>query len=1139
MRAKSDIWAGPERICWLCAFMEYFLKTDSLEYAPALLFGMASVHQAPMLSGIAQALFNFRQMSLSFSTIHSIRYAIHLYNEHHYVRQTRGSYNIDGQTLKFSRTNDLDPKRTAAIRFLSTPIPYSYHKKTMADPRRSMAIQIGGDNLAPPIPIAPILAPLASRNLHSLEKEPRGEIRIPIAKLQSIASELDKLDRTQPARRPGNWAERLASAELLAAHAGQGLRTADEMVLSGAKHLIGLPGSGKTTLLMLIAVWLGQNNYKTMLLFPSIEVARQYWSDLQFYGINAGMLVGQNPLTRRTHAERIAETIAASSPPAGFAHTVSGADLFALNCPLPAFATGETRGWGFGVAPCEAVLQEKDSPGSLSERLCPLWTMCGRNKAPRDLLSANIWVGHVLSMDTPVPAHSSDAQIRYFELIARTFDVVIFDEADMVQNVLDQYGTASMSISGSKESIHRVIQEQIHNRFASGENHRLFDRTIELYSRNLSEFGSHNYALFSAAQRLDEGVSRRFENRLLTTVTIITELLEGLEGKRSRRDDKSDEEVAALFARGRALADLWDNAAYTAFYDRTDVNNLSFPRANPCAKVLGISREDVDRLRLKLCAHFRKYLAEVHNHQRDSIIKEISRDFLEACFLNQQSPVLGHDAILLLVSITFVILGYQRIIPQTRTMVAEGLIREPILPATASQEMRRFIPENILGSLSGVKYSFAQARTTYQGARNVEVSYISFIGAPRLLMHRFHRLLTDDGGRSGPAVLMTSATSFLEPSPAYHVECGPHYMLRASTGKQQSEAILSSRYSFKWFPNPEKNDEPLRYSGAGELASRNLELIVDALVRGGEEKSEVYKAINYFDIRDGIRRKAAFVVNSYKQARDIKRFLDSRYPAIGQRTRAVVKSLESDEARSGYVTSAQVEPLGDDEMCDIIIFPLTAIGRGVNIVFTRGPRKRQAAIGTIYFLTRPHPTGDDMQLLNSLAGQASQQFDQFAFSINDNLKNISEEWQLHKSNTFRLIRRLLQEPLMASRLGAELFRPFTANQMVSILQTIGRGMRGNCPVSVYFVDAAWAFNSTRDKTDSARESMLVQIRSILEEAIQHPDPVKREIYRELYTPFLQPLREAKGVCFPDNLSCSTDTVYARDEFDSSDYLEEN
>jgi hypothetical protein len=480
------------------------------------------------------------------------------------------------------------------------------------------------------------------------------------------------------------------------------------------------------------------------------------------------------------------------------------------------------------------------------------------------------------------------------------------------------------------------------------------------------------------------------------------------------------------------------------------------------------------------------------------------------------------------------ILGYQRIVPGTRTMVAEGLIREPIVESTATPELRKIIPENILGSFSGVKYSFKKAQTTRTTARNVELSYITFVGAPRMLMHRFYKLLEADGEQSGPAILMTSATSFLEASPAYHINAGPHYLLKPRQSEHDPERSV---YRFKWIPDRERGDEPLRYSGAGELQERNLKRMVDALVRGGTTKSEIFKSIRNFDVKHGIHRKAALIVNSYEQARTIKKFLNDHHSEIGRRTKAVVRYLREGEQPIDFVTTAQCEALGDDETCDILIFPILAIGRGVNIVFTKGQRKLDAAIGSIYFLTRPHPSTDDMQLLYSLAGQSTQDFDSKVFTEAENLSAIASSWKQARKDLWRYANRLLREPLMASRLGPELFRPFTANQMVAILQTIGRGMRNGCPVAVYFVDAAWAIQSTKDKPDSGRDSMLVQMRIILEECVNHPDPVIREIYQELYGAFLTPLRRIEGVTYPKSLRSQEDLLDEEDFDNFSELLE--
>jgi hypothetical protein len=177
-----------------------------------------------------------------------------------------------------------------------------------------------------------------------------------------------------------------------------------------------------------------------------------------------------------------------------------------------------------------------------------------------------------------------------------------------------------------------------------------------------------------------------------------------------------------------------------------------------------------------------------------------------------------------------------------------------------------------------------------------------------------------------------------------------------------------------------------------------------------------------------------------------------------------------------------------------------------------------------------------MQLLYSLAGKATQEFDSLVFSETDDLTAIANSWQQCRKKLWKTATRLLREPLMASRLGADLFKPFTANQMVAILQTIGRGMRNNCPVQVYFVDAAWAIQSTKDKPDSGRDSMLVQMRIILEGYVNHSDPLIRQIYQELYGAFLDPLQRIEGVVYPDNLRSSQEVTDDEDEFEDFDSL---
>lgn len=1143
MRVKPVFWKGPNQICWLCVLMESFVGSQSLEHAPAVMSGMGSILSAPALREARQAVFNLRQVSLAYATQRSVEHAIAVYNNHHYVKGTQGTYKIDAD-LTFKRTDPLeDSLTTQAKEILRASIPYQPNTAKVAEASQGMSVALGPEATSTRIPIPPIEVAIAPRQYHPLNRQPQGIIQIPLEALRVLATEMDGREVKHPERRPGRWANRL-DRFMLTVPTEEGLRPTNTLTLAGIKHLIGLPGSGKTTILILIAVWLGRAGYKAMFVFPSIEVSRQYMDVLQFHAVKVGMLVGQSDQTRRRHADNLAEAIAAAYPNKGFAHTLGVADIFSLNCVLPAFSNADTSMWGFGYAPCNAVLQS-GAKGELKQCLCPLWTMCGRNKSVRELTESNIWVGHIRSMDTKISPHAVQAQIRYFELIARTFDVVVFDEADMVQSDLDSYGAATLSISGSEKSIHRTIQEQIHNRFAGEDNHRLADPDVGAFSWHLAEFGNHNNALVTMVQNLNESyVGEKYENQLLTVLKIVSDLLNDnnqYSNHSTSHQEKIDKAISNRLKvdRSRALTDFWETAAYAAFYSRTGNSMEEWKGLAFDASTLEISEKDLEEKRNELIQHFRRYLAEDLAQPRNEISKKISELYLSFCFPKHSPTGKESDAIKLLIAITFVILGYQRIIPGTRALAAEGLIRGPIIQSTASMSLRRMIPSSLLGSLSGVKYTFSKAQTTRKNAKNVEISYVAFVGAPRMLMYRFHQLLSADNNHPGPATLLTSATSFLEASPAYNVNIKPDYLLKPHESSQKTEP---SRYEFKWQPDSEWKSQPLRYSGAGEYRERNLIKMVEELVKGGTREedtrqSEIYKSINYFDVRDGQKRKAALIVNSYEQARMIKTFLNRYHPETGRRTKAVVRFLKDGEKPDDYVTTGQCESLGDDDTCDIIVFPMLAIGRGVNIVFTQGPRTLDAAIGSIYFLTRPHPTRDDMQLLYSLAGRATQDFDSRTFGEED-VSAIAESWKQARKDLWKTANQLLREPIMASRLSPELFKAFTANQMVAILQTIGRAMRNGCPVAVYFVDAAWAMNSAEGKTDSGRDSMLVQMRIILEECINHPNPVDRSIYQELYGAFLEPLREISGVKYPKELQHISDEVSETDDFDAYSHFYE-
>jgi hypothetical protein len=286
---------------------------------------------------------------------------------------------------------------------------------------------------------------------------------------------------------------------------------------------------------------------------------------------------------------------------------------------------------------------------------------------------------------------------------------------------------------------------------------------------------------------------------------------------------------------------------------------------------------------------------------------------------------------------------------------------------------------------------------------------------------------------------------------------------------------------------------------------RILKSIVDQLLRGGS-LSEVEAAIRSNDAAEG-ERKAAFIVNSYEQSDMIFSHIQANYPAWRARVRYLARATVHGGLNANAVTASEVEQLGHDRSWDLLLFPMSAIGRGVNIVYRFGRRADKAMLGSLFFLTRPHPRADSLQLIHGLVGRASERFDQSSFDSTDAaLAGLRAARRAATS----MVEYLLRIPLAAQALG-KYAEPFVADLMIIILQTIGRAMRGDCPAFVYFVDAAWAPRSAYGEADTARTSMLVMMQRILQECLTHADPSIRECYENLYKAFFVPLSSIENL----------------------------
>ncbi len=1016
------------------------------------------------------------------------------------------------------RVSASDPVIKAMRDYLDRAIPFRRQQRETADPTRPSRIITDLDRAQSiDIDTSGISHNLPVRPTHDLARSPRGTISLSYQDLIALARDLDKQDNKKSENHPGNWEARLLQVSSgkrkfdILKPGAKGLEATDQISLSGLQHMIGLPGAGKTTLVQLILIWLDRNDYRAAVMLPSIEASLNMISVLERYSASVGLLVGQSSDTKRGHANKLAERIASMDDRAGFGTSGPGAGLMAYNCVLDGFRDGTHQDhieFNHNRPPCSDLKQRKTRKNGTphqneTDMLCPVSGWCGRMKAPRELTEKRIWIGHILSaMPRVMPHFVQDGELlRYVDLISRTMDLVVIDEADGAQNTLDSQSVTALKLTGDEGSLEDQLNRDVLLPFARGQNSTIASNFANYHGAigRFSQFNLNLVRLLQTDRREgthDNVLTQTYPGRFVTGATVIGELYNP-----ENLSKLSDAQRSNLERRLDAIGRWWDDICEAANRDESGAER-SFEHdltaiANASGKTQDVARETSYKLKDLL----RYWTATSRVPEKQAHIDHIRETLFNFLPYAAHLPAAHARAHLeMLVGITTVIMQYNVITLAQQAMVAEGVHERPLDGGRPPLDIARLLPESLVGRLAGVKISFS---TKDERTDALTLEYMNFRSVPRLLLYHWHHLNAHEN-TAGPNVLLTSATSFLEESPSYHIPIGPDYVLkRTDTQTEWKDSI------FKFMPinHPIEPGKHLRFSGAKggpEARQEIIENMIDHYYSGD------YPRVTEMTQDFAPSRRVAFVVNSYEQVRWIKDHLYARYPHIAKRTIGVTNQIPNGNS-GDWVVASQVETIGRRDDWDAIVFPMRALSRGVNIVFPAGPNKNDAVLGTVIFLTRPHPSSDSFEFVTGMIGRKSMEFDlDTNLASLPSINDVAARWREERVEASHLTSRLLRTSVTMSRLG-NLSEPFVADIMVEILQTIGRAMRNGVKCRAIFVDAAWAPNSAAGGTDTRTTSMLVSIMKILEHRLTTGSAVEQEVYRAMYEPFLLPLKKCAGL----------------------------
>ena len=448
----------------------------------------------------------------------------------------------------------------------------------------------------------------------------------------------------------------------------------------------------------------------------------------------------------------------------------------------------------------------------------------------------------------------------------------------------------------------------------------------------------------------------------------------------------------------------------------------------------------------------------------------------------------------------------------------EGLLRN----------FRTLLPSNPAGGIFGLFYDPQGAEG--MEARGGTLTIINHLGVGRHLLTHLHDLLAAEG-QAGPHVLMLSGTSWAggkarqlptgewmdSASPSYDVQvpvCG--VLLQPAA---ELAAIHRSRFALVRMPDA--NGEQARASGLPEKerrASLAAMAVQFARRRGdGNWLTQHWSSLEAGWGADALkdRRRTLLVVNSYADAAMVADALADTLEGHGfkgWRVCCLVRDRGDDASHLGprrakKLPRALVERFGQEPEPSVLIAPMALVARGHNILNA----DKRAAISTVLFLHRPHPRPDDLApLIGRLNRYAENRFARGIDSEADQSESVSVRARRLRFEARGIVRDGLAMRQSYSELPAEAKAQFAWDLLTPLWQTIGRGIRNGCPVSVGFVDRQFAPHSFKDKQDTSDSSVLVEIIRQLAAAIDPVlNPHDHTVAELLYGPFLAALKDTE------------------------------
>ncbi|MDF9816764.1 signal recognition particle [Streptomyces sp. SPB162] len=1004
---------------------------------------------------------------------------------------------------------------------------------------------------------------------HLLEDHMRGggkPLEVPWSELVETAAWMQQRLSSDEDPSGGDWVRRLGRVELFVRNheLGEFTRELELLTIDRILHLIGMVGAGKSTLRDVLAVWAVRNERRVTLVVGDVAEVLHLVSMFTMLDLRAAPVLGAT--TREQHLQRMHRRLAAQDDSSLLTHDALGFDYLSTACPVDALRGVEAPGpLPYAAAPCTALYTvgttasrrlmsplatDTDTPSTTKadrrkRHGCPLWNQCPRHHASRELVEADIWIATPAGLiHSAVPAHQNEERVRFLELACRRSDLIVVDEADRVQMQLDTMFAPATTLVGRAPNswLDEIHQHKIEEMSRSARI-QLSDDTVMQWTAALHTVtvaADRIYSMLLQHKGLRDWVEADYFSSWTLQYKLIAEWFGNPEDSQADAADvldspapEWDEDIGRLEAPDDFDAPSSDPSDTQR--PRDDEN----PQRDAVVAILDRFRDDplgdeeqadpaVDGL-IRLTRQL------LHTTRPRNARRLVQRELLSLAgesFAanpgNLSEQTLRFEFTLLLSALHTRLDLMTEMWPGVEAALNLASSTN-VLSRRPPEDYRPLVPESPMGNILG--FQFQSEEINVGELRSGELRFFRCAGNGRELLLQLPDLTAADA-RPAPHVLLMSGTSWAGQSTRYHVLTEVGALLKPP--RSELDAVARSVFTTRFLRGP--GGKPLKLSGAKpHLRPIVLEQMLDQLARRGQDGKPSPFEQELAAVDDDRRGRLLVLTGSYDEARRASDILNRIPRWTGKVCRLVSDDAEQEHQWQQTVDdgTAQVLRRGDvanfaSTGTQILVAPLLAIERGHNIL-DRGV----AAIGSVFFLARPHPRPDDISLaiqaVNDWASrmQRDGRFDELV-RTQPGLDAAGAEFRHQARGHWR---RLLNHPVAWRRLNESEKISFTWDQMVVIWQVIGRLVRGGVPARVIFVDAAFAERAARGQgLDTWKSSLLIAMRHVLDPYFD-PDPDAAlpvsgqpvsQLDRALVTTLYEPLHAALTRLFPHVASADED-----------------